>query len=110
MSIEIILNIFLLEFSFAIVVNFSQKDTFLIFFCVFGYLLFDQKRYRSEIVSENDTPSWAPVDVGVAELGGFDTPFVIKCFNWDKSGDHFCILHFLIFLYISFCTFVCSIT
>ena len=59
---------------------------------------FDYARYRSEIINDDDTPMWAPVDVMVDELGGFDAPFAIKCFNWDKGGDHFRILRLLFFL------------
>jgi hypothetical protein len=53
--------------------------------------------YRSEIVHDNNEPIWVPVDVSVDELGGLDAPFAIKCLNWDKTGDHLCIISFWYF-------------
>ena len=46
------------------------------------------KLYRSEVVMKNTDPKWAGFQLPTVPIGGWDTLFTIRCFDWDANGAH----------------------
>lgn len=46
--------------------------------------------YRSEVVRKNTSPTWQAFNISADHVGGFDTPFAIRV--WDYNSVRLCLL------------------
>ncbi|KAH3758188.1 hypothetical protein Pelo_9897 [Pelomyxa schiedti] len=54
-----------------------------------GYaLVYRSKVYNVEIDADEVNPSWEPFELSPDRVAGWDTPFIVNCYNWDKDGTH----------------------
>lgn len=44
------------------------------------------KLYRSEVMVADVAPSWKPFILNVADIGTYDTPFLVQCYDWNRNG------------------------
>jgi Ca2+-dependent lipid-binding protein len=42
--------------------------------------------YRSDVVQKNTSPSWKPMSISADHVGGVDTPFAIRVYDWNADG------------------------
>jgi hypothetical protein len=44
--------------------------------------------YRSEFVKQNLSPSWVNFHLNLADVGGFDTEFEVRVYDYDEGDEH----------------------